>query len=119
MVIGDRITELRTTLGMSQYALCKRTGVAQGALSQYEAGLKTPGVDTLERICDGFGISLAEFFQEDQTGRQSISLNDQERDIIASYRALNESRKCDVSTVLHCLANLDNEAPSLKRPSSD
>lgn len=112
MNVGMRITELRTAFGLSQYALWKRTGIAQGSLSQYEAGLKTPGVDTLEKICEGFGISLAEFFQEDIGDKQYVSLDDQEREIIASYRALNESRKKDVSFVLRCLTRMEDEEHS-------
>ena len=109
MNVGMRITELRTAFGLSQYALWKRTGIAQGSLSQYEAGLKTPGIDTLERICQGFGITLSDFFQEDEINKQFISLSAQEMEIISCFRALNDSRKKDVASVLHLLANTGND----------
>ena len=62
MDVGARIVQLRSAYGISQYALWKRSGIAQGALSQYESGAKTPGVDTLEKICAALGIRLADFF---------------------------------------------------------
>ena len=111
MDVGARLTELRNAFGMSQYALWKRTGIAQGALSQYESGLKTPGVDTLERICEGFGITLADFFAlKNEDERQRISLSSQEREVICCYRALNEARRKDVIAVLRTLARLEDEA---------
>ena len=61
MDVGARIVQLRSAYGISQYALWKRSGIAQGALSQYESGAKTPGVDTLEKICAALGIRLADF----------------------------------------------------------
>ena len=62
MDVAARLVELRKDRDMSQYALWKASGVAQGMLSEYESGKKVPGIDVLERICAGLGVSLAEFF---------------------------------------------------------
>ena len=105
MDVGARLTELRTAVGMSQYALAKRTGIAQGSLSQYESGLKTPGVDTLERICMGLGIALSDFFKQEQNKNvQIIALNSQEWQVISDFRALTQERQKDVAIVLRCLS---------------
>lgn len=106
MDVGARIVELRKKIGLSQYALQKRTGISQGSLSQYEAGLKIPGTDTIERICDGLGISMAEFFEiNTDESMQRIALDDRERNLVACYRVLTESQKKDILTVLNVLAD--------------
>ena len=106
MNIGARIVELRKKLGLSQYALRKRARISQGTLSQYEAGLKIPGTDTLERICYGLGISMAEFFEiNTDESMQRIALDDRERNLVACYRVLTESQKKDILTVLNVLAD--------------
>jgi transcriptional regulator with XRE-family HTH domain len=63
MDISKRLKELRKKMGFSQYKLSKESGVSQSYLSCLEAGKKTPTVDTLEKICNTFGISLSEFFE--------------------------------------------------------
>ena len=106
MDIGARIVELRKKLGLSQYALRKRARISQGTLSQYEAGLKTPGMDTFERICNGLGISMAEFFEiNTDESKQRIALDDREQSLIACYRVLTESQKQDILTALNALAD--------------
>ncbi|MDI3547345.1 MAG: HTH-type transcriptional regulator, repressor for puuD [Halanaerobiales bacterium] len=64
MDIGERLKKLRNKRGFSQYQLSNRAGVSQSFLSSIEAGKKSPTVNTLEKICRGLGISLAEFFSD-------------------------------------------------------
>lgn len=60
--VGDKIKEFREERGLSQYRLAQKADVSQSFLSALEAGKKSPTVETLEKICRGLGISLAEFF---------------------------------------------------------
>lgn len=105
MDVGMRIAQLRAAYGISQYALWKRSGIAQGALSQYESGAKTPGVDTLERICAALGITMADFFSADS--RQTASeagLNAEETELIGCYRMLTRPQQEDALLVMRTLA---------------
>jgi DNA-binding XRE family transcriptional regulator len=61
----DELLAARTPLafwrkkrGLTQAALAKTTGIAQGFLSEIEAGHKTGAVDALRRIASALGISL-------------------------------------------------------------
>lgn len=120
MNVGERISQLRATYGVSQYALWKRSGIAQGALSQYESGRKTPGIDTLERICAGLGISLAEFFAiDEETDRSPIQLSGEEKELVACYRALDKDRQKDVRLILHTLAQIERKTNASEAPSPD
>lgn len=105
MDVGARITQLRTAYGMSQYALWKRSGIAQGALSQYESGVKTPGIDTLERICAAFGISLAEFFSTELTQpKYTAELTADEMELIGCYRTFSPSQQQDALLIFRTLS---------------
>ena len=48
----------RKRAGLTQAALAKSAGIAQGFLSEIEAGRKTGDIHTLRRIADALGISL-------------------------------------------------------------
>ena len=111
MNVGARIAQLRVTRNISQYALWKRSGIAQGALSQYEAGQKTPGIDTLERICAGLGITLAEFFSvsDDPHAPPLLALCKDEQDLICNYRRLTQEQQQDCQDILRMLASKETK----------
>lgn len=48
----------RRKRGLTQAQLAKATGIAQGFLSEIEAGHKTGAVDALRRIASALGVSL-------------------------------------------------------------
>ena len=105
MDVGARIAQLRSAYGISQYALWKRSGIAQGALSQYESGAKTPGVDTLERICDALGITLSDFFSIDQSLTDNGTvLTTVEMELIGCYRMMSPSQQQDALLIFRALS---------------
>ncbi len=70
MNIGTRITELREAKGLSTNALSKKAGVAQSHLREIEMSNKQPGIDVLDRICRGLGITLVDFFEDDTANKE-------------------------------------------------
>ena len=61
--IGERIKLLRRSEGLTQEKFALMTGVNRSYLADIEQGNRNFGFDTLERIVDGFGISMEEFFK--------------------------------------------------------
>ena len=53
--IGEVLRAKREKLGISQEGLAERAGVDRTYVSILERGLKSPTVETLERICDALG----------------------------------------------------------------
>lgn len=47
------------------YALSKKTGISQSSLSNLMKRGSTPTFYTLDRICEGLGITLSQFFAGD------------------------------------------------------
>lgn len=63
--VVKRILELCEKKHMSQYELAKRAGMTQSSISTIISRGSMPKISTLEQICKGFGITLAQFFTVD------------------------------------------------------
>ncbi len=54
----ERLKELRKQRRLTQKEVGEKVGVSQTAVGFWEKGIKEPGVQTLYRIADLFGVSL-------------------------------------------------------------
>lgn len=59
MTTAGLIAAARDRAGLTQRQLADRSGTSAAAICEYEAGRRTPRVDTLERIIDAAGARLA------------------------------------------------------------
>lgn len=62
MQIGEKLKDLRLTLGLTQEELAERSEVTKGFISQIERDNSSPTIDTLSDILEALGTSLNEFF---------------------------------------------------------
>lgn len=61
--VGLRIQELRRErLNITQSEFAKRLGYDRTFLSRVERGVQNITLETLDKICDGLGITIKEFF---------------------------------------------------------
>ncbi len=61
-VIGSRVRELRTALGISQEELAARANLHRNYIGSVERGERDIGVTSLASIVFALGTSLADFF---------------------------------------------------------
>lgn len=73
METGKRIKELRERAGFTQNKLADWAGVSQTHLRRVELGQQDITVGQLQLVCDGLGITLAEFFN---VGEETENLSD-------------------------------------------
>ena len=66
MDVSKRIIALRERCGLTQNGLAERTGVSQTHLHRVELGQADITVGHLQLLCDAMGISLTEFFNENE-----------------------------------------------------
>ena len=64
MDVNQRIRQLLDERGWSEYRLAKKCGLPQPTFTSIFRRNSIPSITTLERICSGFGITLAQFFAE-------------------------------------------------------
>lgn len=62
--IGNRIIEIRTSKGFTQYKLAKNLMMEQSNLARIEKGETNPTIKTLLKICEVLEISLEELIKE-------------------------------------------------------
>ena len=78
---------------MSMYALSKKTGISQSSLSNLMKRGSTPTFYTLDRICDGLGITLPQFFSEN-IGR--LELSSEQKKVLETWETLTDKEKAAV-----------------------
>lgn len=62
-VVVKRIKELCTLKGITPNALSYAAGVSQSTIKSILNGESSnPGIVTIKKICDGFGITIIDFF---------------------------------------------------------
>lgn len=76
MDIGNKIKELRMAKGLTQEELADRAELSKGFISQLERDLTSPSISTLEDILLCLGISVADFFTEDEDEQVVFCIDD-------------------------------------------
>lgn len=61
-IIGSRLVSLRKAKGISQLKLAETTKLDRTYLSRVEHGKQNITMTVMINICDGLGITIAEFF---------------------------------------------------------
>lgn len=88
--IANRIKELCDKKQTTMYALSKKTDISQSSLSNLMKRGSIPTFYTLNRICDGLGITLAQFFLD---GVGKLELSSEQRKVLEMWEALNDKEK--------------------------
>ena len=96
--IGERITSLRLNEGISEYKLSKNIGKCNNYINKVASGSITPTLDSMLAICEYFGITLAQFFQDEST---SVSLTAEK--IIAIVPHISEDKLQSLLTIVNSL----------------
>lgn len=84
-----RIKELMEERGWSEYRLAIASGLSQSTVANIFNRNTTPSVATLESICNGFGITLAQFFAEGDM----VELTEEQKEMFAAWSALTRDQK--------------------------
>lgn len=95
---GERLGRLREDAGLTQSALARRIGTSQSAISQIEAGDRSPSYGMLVQLADALGISLAYLM-----GAPVELLTPTEELHFRRYRALPNDAQKELSTYVDFL----------------
>lgn len=71
--IGKRLVSLREMRNISANKLSKEINVDPSTINKIEKGTAKPSIDLLFKVCNYFGISLSEFF-DDRTSELPLDL---------------------------------------------
>ncbi len=84
-----RIRELMQERGWSEYRLAIASGLSQSTVANIFNRNTVPSVATLESICAGFGITLAQFFAKGDF----VELTTEQQEMFAAWSTLTKEQK--------------------------
>ena len=89
--IADRLVDLCEKRGLTKYRLAQLTGMSQTAIGIIISKESIPTIPTLEKLCSAFGITLAQFFSNEES---HPNLTETQREILMIWDSLDvEERK--------------------------
>ncbi len=88
--VTERVINLCDKQQMSMYRLAQMTGLRQSTISNIVKRRTLPNLITLEKICDGFEITLSQFFQEKE---ECLNLTQEQKKIVNMWIMLDEDKR--------------------------
>ncbi|MEE1086691.1 MAG: helix-turn-helix transcriptional regulator [Schaedlerella sp.] len=76
----NKITQLRLERNWTEYQLAEKSGLTQSTISSWYRKNMIPSIPSLAKICDAFGITISQFFLEDNNN--AVLLNDRQLRLI-------------------------------------
>jgi len=61
--VGERLREIRTARRCTLREVAERAGLSESFLSQVERGRASASIESLRKIADGLGVTMADLFQ--------------------------------------------------------
>lgn len=93
----NRIEELCEKRQMTRYKLAQASGIEQSTLSNLMNRKSLPNIITLSKICDGFGITLSQFFAEED---KVVNLSDEQKKVLDTWLSLTDEERILVKTYI-------------------
>ncbi|MBQ6699591.1 MAG: helix-turn-helix transcriptional regulator [Oscillospiraceae bacterium] len=102
MDVHKRLKQLMKDCGWSEYRLSKECGLSESTLANIFRRNTMPSISTLESICTAFGITLSQFFCENE----SVELTPELTQLFEGWKGLTQKQK---SAVLELIAVMNNK----------
>ena len=96
MDVHARLRQLLAERGWSEYKLSKMSGLSEATVSNVYRRNTLPSIPTLEQICKGLGITLSQFFCEEDM----VELTPELKRLFDGWVFLTTDQKEAVFTVL-------------------
>ena len=101
MDVLARIQQLMDQRGWTIYRLAKESHVNEVTIgNNYRRGTQ-PSISTLEALCKGFGISLSQFFAQDEM----VELTPELREMFTLWSGLSDEQKNAVASVMRAFCD--------------
>ena len=96
MDVLERLRGLLDERGWTEYRLAKECGLSESTIANIFRRNSVPSITTLESICNGFGITLSQFFAEGDM----VELTPQAKELFYSGVALTPEQKSAVLSMV-------------------
>lgn len=86
----ERIRQLQQERGWSDYRLAKESGLSMSTIANLFRRNTIPKVSTLETICQGLGITMAQFFTDEE---ELVPLTPEQKEMFQKWALLSKDQK--------------------------
>ncbi len=107
MDITKRLIELQQSFGWSDYKIAKQAGLSPNTVSNVYRRGNTPSLETLQAICNAFGMTLGQFFAEGEL----IELTEDLRELVRQWLLLDDDEKRAVMLQIQVLNKRKHHKP--------
>jgi len=94
--ILGRMEQERLSRGWSEYQLAENSGLTQSTISTWRRKNLQPNVASIEKICNGLGITLAQFFSESEPD----NLSEEQKRILGLWSKLSPKQRSVVADMI-------------------
>lgn len=91
-----KLQQLLDSKGWTAYRLAKKCNLSESTLANIFRRNTMPSISTLEAICEGFGISLAQFFSENDM----VELTPELKELFDGWALLSPEQKKAVLKII-------------------
>ena len=102
MDVIEKLNKLRLKRNMSVYRLTELSGINQSTLANTFSRGTVPSLAHLEIICNTLGVTLAQFFTDDEV---LMRLTPEEADFFTQYKRLPETVRAAVRRIVDAIAD--------------
>ena len=96
MDVLERLRVLLDERGWTEYRLAKECGLSESTIANIFRRNSVPSITTLESICNGFGITLSQFFADGDM----VELKPQHKELFDKWVTLTPEQKNPVLTMV-------------------
>ena len=100
--INEKLKQLLSDRGWSEYKLAKECGLSESTIANIFRRNTIPSFTTLEAICKGFDITLAQFFSEEEL----VELSPELKELFTQWIPLTPEQK---QAILQLLASMNSK----------
>lgn len=101
MNVHERLKQLMDARGWTEYRLAKECGLSESTIANIFRRNTIPSIITLEALCQGFGITLSQFFAE----QEMVEITPELRELFENWRILTPEQKDAVQKLLAVMNN--------------
>ena len=101
MDIINKIDKMRIAKGWTFYKLSEQTGLSQQTFTKWMQGNTIPTIPALQAVCDSFGITLANFFAENDM----VELTPEMKVILDKWNYLTKEEQSSIKTIIENYVN--------------
>ncbi len=101
MNIVKKIDDIRVKRGWTFYKLAQESGLTQQTFTKWMEGKTIPTIPALKAVCDAFGITLANFFAENDM----VEITPEAKSVLDNWQYLTKDEQRSIMLIIENYIN--------------